>query len=84
MYFWTPFAHDGSERRRPFLSFASGATSKSAIVSRSTASEALHTGLMYFILQVAITIGIQTDNVVIAQDNGSKGGRSVCRAGTHV
>ena len=40
--------------------------------SRSTASEALHTGLMYFILNLAITIGIQTDNIVIAKIMGAK------------
>jgi O-antigen/teichoic acid export membrane protein len=40
--------------------------------SRATAAEALHTGLMYFILQLAITIGVQTDNIVIAQILGAK------------
>jgi O-antigen/teichoic acid export membrane protein len=40
--------------------------------SSKTASTVLHTGLMYFILQISISIGVQTDNVVIAQIMGAK------------
>lgn len=42
------------------------------VFSRATASDALHTGLMYFVLQLAITIGVQTDNLVIAHIMGAK------------
>lgn len=40
--------------------------------SRAAASRLLHTGLMYFLLQLSLTIGMQTDNVVIAQILGAK------------
>ena len=40
--------------------------------SSQVASNVLHTGFMYLILQLSITIGVQTDNVVIAQILGSK------------
>ena len=40
--------------------------------SRVAASRLLRTGLMYFLLQLSLTIGMQTDNVVIAQILGPK------------
>lgn len=40
--------------------------------SRRAASRLLRTGLMYFLLQLSLTIGMQTDNVVIAQIIGAK------------
>ena len=40
--------------------------------SRASASRLLRTGLMYFLLQLSLTIGMQTDNVVIAQIMGAK------------
>ncbi len=43
-----------------------------ASFSRKTASRLLRTGLMYFTLQVAFSVGMQTDNVVIAQILGAQ------------
>lgn len=40
--------------------------------SRESASRLLHTGMMFFLLQVSYTVGMQTDNVVIAQILGAK------------
>lgn len=40
--------------------------------SRAVASRLLHIGLMFFLLQVSISVGMQTDNVVIAQILGAK------------
>lgn len=40
--------------------------------SRTVASRLLHIGLMFFLLQVSISVGMQTDNVVIAQILGAK------------
>lgn len=39
--------------------------------SRDAARDGLRTGLMYFLLQISFTIGMQTDNVVIAQIMGA-------------
>lgn len=40
--------------------------------SRTVASRLLHVGIMFFLLQVSISVGMQTDNVVIAQILGAK------------
>ena len=40
--------------------------------SRESASRLFHTGMMFFLLQLAISVGMQTDNIVIAQILGAK------------
>lgn len=40
--------------------------------SRESASRLFHTGMMFFLLQLAMSIGMQTDNIVIAQILGAK------------
>ena len=40
--------------------------------SRAAASRLLHIGLMFFLLQVSVSVCIQTDNIVIAQIMGAK------------
>jgi O-antigen/teichoic acid export membrane protein len=40
--------------------------------SRDSATRLFHTGMMFFLLQVSGSIGMQTDNVVIAQILGAK------------
>ncbi len=40
--------------------------------SRAAASRLFHTGMMIFLLQVAYSVGMQTDNIVIAQIMGAK------------
>jgi O-antigen/teichoic acid export membrane protein len=40
--------------------------------SRKSASRLFHTGMMFFLLQLSFSVGMQTDNVVIAQILGAK------------
>ncbi len=40
--------------------------------SRDSASRLFHTGMMFFLLALAISVGMQTDNIVIAQILGAK------------
>jgi O-antigen/teichoic acid export membrane protein len=40
--------------------------------SPESASRLFHTGMMFFLLQLAISVGMQTDNIVIAQILGAK------------
>ncbi len=40
--------------------------------SRESASRLFRTGMMFFLLQLSVTVGMQTDNVVIAQIMGAK------------
>ena len=40
--------------------------------SRKAAARLFHTGMMFFLLQLSLTVGMQTDNVVIAQIMGAK------------